>query len=670
MLRSLFLLGAYGIGCLAAMGQSLLPMPTHYTPAKGSFKFTSNIEMKVEQGAPAPTVLLNEALTPAAQSKAQGKAVVLVRPYVGAPMAESYKLRVTADSIVIDAASQDALTRCGATLLQLRKDEQSLYCAEIEDHPAYAWRGVMLDVSRHFFTLDHIRKQIDIMALYKLNTLHLHLTDAAGWRMEIKRYPRLTSEAAWRTSESWKEWWNGGRAYMKEGEPGAHGGYYTQDELRELVVYAKERGITIIPEVEMPGHSEEVLAVYPELSCTHIPLKAADFCPGNIGTYDFLENVLLEVMDVFPAQYIHVGGDEAGKAAWPTCELCKKKAEELGLERVQQLQGHLIRHMNEFLLKHGRTLVGWDEVLADTLVPGTHIMNWRSTSLAREAVQRGLKVILTPSAYCYFDYYQDAPPFQPEAIGGYLPLEQVYKNVSMDELNAEERKSVIGIQGNLWAEYIPTPEHAEYMLYPRALAIAEIGWNAEERPAYKDFHKTVLAAVASLKQRGVNSFDLATEIGLRKEYKEPVKHKAVGCPVRYNQPYSPYYVAGGDSTLTDGLRGGWTYSDQRWQGFIKDDRFDVVIDLGKEQTIREVSTGFIEANGAEVWLPATYEIYVSADGKDFSEVAVQTYKIGRHDRKACQTYTWKGKAKGRYLRVKARPSEHGGWIFADEVIVK
>ena len=165
------------------MGQSLLPMPTHYTPAKGSFKFTSNIEMKVEQGAPTPTVLLNEALTPAAQSKAEGKAVVLVRPYVGAPTAESYKLRVTADSIVIDAASQDALTRCGATLLQLRKDEQSLYCAEIEDHPAYAWRGVMLDVSRHFFTLDHIRKQIDIMALYKLNTLHLHLTDAAGWRM-------------------------------------------------------------------------------------------------------------------------------------------------------------------------------------------------------------------------------------------------------------------------------------------------------------------------------------------------------------------------------------------------------------------------------------------------------------------------------------------------------
>ena len=670
MLRSLILFCVCCVGSCVLMAQSLLPMPTKMTTLKGKFKTTSNLVVKVEKDAPKPTVLLKQALETVRSDKESKEAFFVVRPYKDAPNVEAYKLRVSADSILIYAASEDALTRCAATLMQLRKDESSLYCVEIEDSPAYAWRGVMLDVSRHFFTLDHIRKQIDIMALYKLNTLHLHLTDAAGWRMEIKRYPRLTQEAAWRTKESWKEWWNGGREYMKEGQSGASGGYYTQDELRQLVVYAKERGVTIIPEVEMPGHSEEVLAVYPELSCTHIPLKAADFCPGNIGTYDFLENVLLEVMDVFPAQYIHVGGDEAGKAAWPTCELCKKKTAELGLEKVQQLQGHLIRHMNEFLLKHGRTLVGWDEVLADTLVPGTHIMNWRSTSLAREAVQRGLKVILTPSAYCYFDYYQDAPPFQPEAIGGYLPLEQVYKNVSMDELNAEERKSVIGIQGNLWAEYIPTPEHAEYMLYPRALAIAEIGWNAEERPAYADFHKTALAAVASLKQRGVNSFDLATEIGLRKEYKEPVKHKAVGCPVQYNSPYSPYYVAGGDTTLTDGLRGGWTYSDQRWQGFIKGDCFDVTIDLGKRQKVREVSTGFIEANGAEVWLPATYEIYVSDDNENFTLAGKQEYTIGKFDRKACQTYTWKGKAEGRYLRLKAYRSEFGGWIFADEIIVK
>lgn len=660
----LFLCGAL----FNVSAQTLLPKPTKVEYGKGTCVLDPQLQIKYAADVPYTSAYLTQVLKDCTAPK--GKAVVCIEKWNGAPTAEAYQLRITPDTLLLRVAHEDGLVRCAATLKQLELPKGGFPVVDIEDIPAYSWRGVMLDVSRHFFTLDHIRKQIDIMAQYKLNTLHLHLTDAAGWRMEIKRYPRLTQEAAWRTHENWKEWWNGGRAYMKEGQPGASGGYYTQDELRDLVVYAKERGITIIPEIEMPAHSEEVLAAYPELSCTHIPLKAADFCPGNIGTYDFLENVLLEVMDVFPAQYIHVGGDEAGKADWPACALCQKKAQELGLERVQQLQGHLIRHMNEFLLQHGRTLVGWDEVLADSLVPGTHIMNWRSTSLAREAVQRGLKVILTPSAYCYFDYYQDAPPFQPEAIGGYLPLEQVYKNVSMDELNAEERKSVIGIQGNLWAEYIPTPEHAEYMLYPRALAIAEIGWNGEERPAYKDFHKTALAAVASLRQQGVNSFNLAEEIGLRKEYKIPVKHKAVGCKVQYNLPYSPYYTAGGDTTLTDGLRGGWTYSDQRWQGFIKGACFDVTIDLGKRQKIREVSTGFIEANGAEVWLPATYEIYVSDDNENFVEAGKQTYTIGRHDRKACQTYTWKGKAEGRYLRVKAYRSEHGGWIFADEIIVK
>ncbi|MBO5703171.1 MAG: family 20 glycosylhydrolase [Bacteroidaceae bacterium] len=660
----LFLCGAL----FNVSAQTLLPKPTKVEYGKGTCVLDPQLQIKYAADVPYTSAYLTQVLKDCTAPK--GKAVVCIEKWNGAPTAEAYQLRITPDTLLLRVAHEDGLVRCAATLKQLCLPKGGFPVVEIEDIPTYSWRGVMLDVSRHFFTLDHIRKQIDIMAQFKLNTLHLHLTDAAGWRMEIKRYPRLTQEAAWRTHESWKTWWNGGREYMKEGQPGASGGYYTQDELRELVAYAQERGVTIIPEIEMPGHSEEVLAVYPELSCTHIPLKAADFCPGNLGTYEFLENVLLEVMDVFPAQYIHVGGDEAGKAAWPTCELCQKKAEEVGLEKVQQLQGYLIRHMNDFLLKHGRTLVGWDEVLADSLVPGTHIMNWRATTLAREAVQRGLKVILTPSAYCYFDYYQDAPPFQPEAIGGYLPLEQVYKNVSMDELNAEERKSVVGIQGNLWAEYIPTPEHAEYMLYPRALAIAEIGWNGEQRPAFKDFHKTALATVATLRQQGVNSFDLSQEIGLRKEYKEPVKHKAVGCKVQYNLPYSPYYTAGGDATLTDGLRGGWTYSDQRWQGFIKGDRFDVTVDLGKRQKIREVSTGFIEANGAEVWLPATYEIYVSDDNENFTEVGRQTFTIGRHDRKACQTYTWKGKAEGRYLRVKAHRSEHGGWIFADEIIVK
>lgn len=661
------LLSCVGALALTLSAQTLLPMPQSMRElSKKTFTLSPQLSPTVAAGAPAPTPLLCEALevsTPRAQ-----KGVCQIQPYPDAPNDEAYKLRITPDSLIIYARAEGGVTCAAATLLQLRSEKGTLPCVEVSDAPAYAWRGIMLDVSRHFFPLSHLKRQIDILARHKMNTLHLHLTDAAGWRMEIKRYPRLTSQAAWRTKASWKEWWNGDRAYATEGDSAAYGGYYTQEELRELVAYARARNINIVPEIEMPGHSEETLAAYPEFSCTHDPKGAADVCPGNAGTYDFLENILLEVMDVFPSQYIHVGGDEAGKAAWKDCPLCQRKARELGLDHVNALQGHLIRHMNTFLARHGRTLVGWDEVMADTLAPGTHIMNWRSTELAREAAARNLKVILTPGAYCYLDYYQDAPPFQPEAIGGYLPLEQVYRFVSMEELNAEERRSVCGVQGNLWAEYIPTVAHAEYMLYPRALALAEIGWNGEGREAFADFRKRAVAVCDLLRTEGTNTFDLHTEIGLRKEYLTPISHKALGATVTYNLPFSPYYPAAGASTLTDGLRGGWTHSDQRWQGFIGGKRFDVTIDLEEVQTVRSIATGFMHAPGAEIYAPSAYIILVSDDGKHFTEVARQTFD--GTDETTCQTYTWKGKIRARYLRIQAPPAAKGGWVFADEVVVR
>jgi hexosaminidase len=306
--------------------------------------------------------------------------------------------------------------------------------------------------------------------------------------------------------------------------------------------------------------------------------------------------------------------------------------------------------------------------MADTLEPGTHIMNWRSTELAREAAQRNLKVILTPGAYCYLDYYQDAPPFQPEAIGGYLPLEQVYRFVSMEELDAESRKAVCGVQGNLWAEYIPTIEHAEYMLYPRALALAEIGWNADQRAPFADFRKRASDVCDKLREEGVNTFNLHTEIGLRKEYQTPVTHKALGKKVIYNHPFSPYYPAAGESNLTDGLRGGWTHTDKRWQGFIGGKRFDITIDFETPQTVRSVTTGFMHAPGAEIYAPSAYIISTSNDGENFTEVEKITFD--GTDETTCQTYVWKGKFKARYVRIQAPGSAKGGWVFADEVVVK
>ena len=662
-----YLLSLLSIITLGIGAQTLLPAPQHleYT-SKRHFTLHKGLQPRNTVGAPAPTLLLHEVLQSDASQKDTNTCLIL--PYPSAPNAEAYQLRITPDSLLIYASTEGGVTCAAATLMQLKSAKETLPCVTITDAPAYAWRGIMLDVSRHFFPISYLKKQIDILARHKINTLHLHLTDAAGWRMEIKRYPRLTEQAAWRTDASWKTWWNGSRAYATEGDSAAYGGYYTQEELRELVAYAHARNINIVPEIEMPGHSEEVLAAYPEFSCTHDPKGAADFCPGNAGTYDFLEHILLEVMDVFPSPYIHVGGDEAGKAAWKDCPLCQRKAKELGLQHVNALQGHLIRHMNRFLASHGRTLVGWDEVMADTLEPGTHIMNWRSTELAREAAQRNLKVILTPGAYCYLDYYQDAPPFQPEAIGGYLPLDQVYRFVSMEELDAEARKAVCGVQGNLWAEYIPTVEHAEYMLYPRALALAEIGWNAEQRAPFADFRKRASAVCDKLREEGVNTFNLHTEIGLRKEYQTPVTHKALGKKVIYNHPFSPYYPAAGESNLTDGLRGGWTHTDKRWHGFIGGKRFDITIDFETPQTVSSVTTGFMHAPGAEIYAPSAYIISTSNDGENFTEVGKFTFD--GTDETTCQTYVWKGKFKARYVRIQAPGSAKGGWVFADEVVVK
>ena len=462
----------------------------------------------------------------------------------------------------------------------------SVPSVEIEDTPRFAYRGLMLDVSRHFSTKEFIKKQIDALAYYKINRLHLHLTDAAGWRLEIKKYPLLTDFAAWRTDPTWKKWWNGGRKYLRYDEPGASGGYYTQDDIREILEYARQHYITVIPEIEMPSHSEEVLAAYPQLSCSGEPYKNSDFCVGNEETFTFLENVLTEVMELFPSEYIHVGGDEAGKSAWKTCPKCQKRMKDEHLANVDELQSYLIHRIEKFLNNHGRRLLGWDEILQGGIAPNATVMSWRGEEGGIAAVTSGHHAIMTPGAYCYLDSYQDAPYSQPEAIGGYLPLKKVYAYDPVPaSLTAEQAKLVYGVQGNLWVEYIPTPEHVEYMIYPRMLALAEVAWSAPERKSWPDFHTRALSAVADLQKKGYHPFDLSKEIGSRPESLQPVSHLALGKKVTYNSSYSPHYPAQGNTALTDGIRGDWTYGDGSWQGFISDNRLDVTIDMEKETPI-------------------------------------------------------------------------------------
>ena len=582
---------------------------------------------------------------------------------------EAYTIEISKDTILITAKAYSGFFYAQNTLLQLRDKKDKIPCGFIEDSPAYMWRGAMIDVSRHFYPIDFLKKQIDIMAFYKLNRLHLHLTDAAGWRIEIKRYPRLTQLAAWRTDVLWKSWWNGDRKYAEQGTAGAYGGYYTQEELKELVKYAEQRNITIIPEIEMPGHSEEVLTAYPELSCTHVPYKQADFCPGSIATYDFLEHVLQEVLEIFPSPYIHIGGDEAGKASWSSCPRCQKKMKEDGIQDLKGLQTYLIRHIGNFLNSQGRQLIGWDEIVDDHLPEGTHVMAWRDQENAQKAVQKGYGVILSPGAHCYFDAYQDDPSTQQEAIGGFLTLEKTYQLTPQKGLTSTEHTFIKGVQDNLWTEYVPTEEHAEYMLYPRLLAIAEIGWYGAKHRDFNDFRKRAMQETDRLRALGINAFDLHQEMGNRPESLTPQRHKALQAEIIYNRPASPYYKGNGERKLIDGQLGGWNYADGRWQGFIGSNYLDVTLDLKKMQTIRKIATDFLQCSRPDIFYPAVYRISMSDDGQHFKKMYEKTHEVSHLPLVDTDYWTWKGKQKARFIRIEAHNGKKGGWIFADEILI-
>lgn len=658
---------------------SVTPVPMEVNWQRGSFRPDASTSLWIE--APeADRSILAEYLqaSPLALKLADsqsGNQVVLKQTDAleGITSPEGYVLSVNSDGVRIEALSGAGLFYGVQTLLQMAADApEGMTAVTVKDEPRFEYRGIMLDVSRHFRSKEFVKRQIDLLSYYKINRLHLHLTDAAGWRIEIKKYPRLTQFAAWRPQAVWKDWWNGKREYCEETDPRAQGGYYTQDDIRELVAYAQKHYVTIIPEIEMPSHSEEVLTAYPELLCTHVPYKQSDFCIGNEKTFEFLENVLTEVMELFPSEYIHIGGDEAGKASWPNCKLCQARMKKEGLKDVNELQSYSIHRMERFLNSHGRKLLGWDEILDGGLAPNATVMSWRGTEGGLAAIRSGHKAIMSPGQYCYLDGYQDAPYSQPEAIGGYLPLKKVYGYEPVpDSLSADEAKLMYGVQANLWTEYIPTEEHAEYMLYPRAIALAEVAWSKPENKSWEDFHRRALKIVDELKAKGYHPFELKNEIGNRKEAETPVEHLALGKKVTYNAPYWENYPAAGEATLTDGLRGGWNYNDQLWQGFVTKDRVDVVIDLEKETPIHSVAADFMQICGPEVFMPERVVISVSNDGKEFTQLAEIKHEVVRDDAVTFKNFGWEGEASARYIRYQALASDKfGGVLFTDEIVVK
>jgi len=617
---------------------------------------------------------------------------------------EGYVLEVNKNKILIKANESRGLFYGVQTLLQLmppeifsaEKTEKKKWlvpCCKIYDKPRFAWRGMHLDVSRHFFPKEFIKRYIDLIAMHKMNTFHWHLTDDNGWRIEIKEYPKLTEISAWRVNREdmpWRE-----VTPPEPGEKATYGGFYTQEEIKEIVAYASERQITIIPEIEMPGHTSEVFAAYPVLSCEGKKLYVQPgsywpnediFCAGNDEVFSFIENVLDEVIELFPSKYIHIGGDEANKTKWEKCPKCQKRIKEEGLRNEDELQSYFIKRIEKYLNSKGRILIGWDEILEGGLAPEATVMSWRGMKGGIEATSQGHDVVMSPTTYCYFDYYQANPDFEPEAIGGFLTLKKVYSfDPVPEELNEVQSKHILGAQGNVWTEFIPTPEHAEYMAVPRMTALSEVLWNQPESKDWTCFQKRLKDQFKRFDFMNVNyslgsykvdmqpvKVDDVYKVELKSEqldipirytldgsdpttespvYKEPLiidktttikaglfengelkeyytekeisLHKGVGKNASLKVPPDKKYAARGAISLIDGLKGSDSFRDGYWLGF-QGTNMDFEVDLGEEMSIQSVSASFFQNTGSWIFMPGKVQfIILDSEKKKVAKTVVE-----------------------------------------------
>ncbi len=519
---------------------SLIPKPAELVMARGSFIIDNRTELKVSPlnhqtksvAEFLAGIIRNSASVPlpvSEGSKDSGNSIVLVIDTAVSENSGGYILSVTGRSIFLKSPSAEGLFRGIQTIRQLLPPQvetegglagetaAAVPACYITDAPRFSYRGLHLDVCRHFFTVDEVKRYLDIMALHKFNVFHWHLTDDQGWRIEIKKYPGLTVTGSQRKETLIG---HGGRPpFTYDGIP--HGGYYTQEQAREIVKYAADRYITVIPEIEMPGHAVAAIASYSWLSCTGNKLDVQTrwgvfddvFCAGKDTVFAFLEDVLDEVIGIFPSEYIHVGGDECPKVRWENCPACQKRIKDEGLKDEHELQSWFITRMEKYLNAHGRQIIGWDEILEGGLAPEATVMSWRGVNGGIEAARLGHDAIMTPTGFAYLDYYQSEPAGEPLSIGGYVPLEKVYSFEPVPaELTPDEQKHILGFQGNVWTEYIATISHLEYMAFPRAFAIAETGWT----PALKKDFEEFLSRLEVQKQR----YDLMKINYFRGEYRD------------------------------------------------------------------------------------------------------------------------------------------------------
>ena len=523
-LTAFFLLSA---GVNAQERYAIIPKPVKLEPRKGTFNLNEKTRIVLQSTDPelrtASDFLVGLVEIAAGYKMAYGdkagKNTIAFSLDKSIANAEGYQLEVTPKAVMVKASTPKGAFLAIQTLRQLMPADIEapgsglrkfpIPAVAIEDAPRFAYRGVMFDVGRYFYPLSFLKEYIDVLALYKINTFHLHLTEDQGWRVEIKKYPKLQEISAWRKESIVGHYSDKPRKY--DGK--RHGGYYTQEELKDLVKYAQDRFITIIPEIEMPGHSQAVLAAYPQFGCKDTTYEVSTnwgvhkdvFCP-NEATFTFLEDVLTEVMEIFPSKLIHIGGDEVPKDRWKESAYAQELIRKHDLKDEHGLQSYFIQRMEKFLNSKGRAIIGWDEILEGGLAPNATVMSWRGEKGGIAAAKQKHQVIMTPNTYLYLDYYQtrEGRKKEPVAIGGFLPLEKVYSfNPVPAALTAEEAQYILGPQANIWTEYISTPEQAFHMTYPRACALAEVAWTPQAQKDYSDFSRRLKQNVRHLEKRQV-----------------------------------------------------------------------------------------------------------------------------------------------------------------------
>ena len=682
---------------------NLIPFPARFAGQPGQFTLTANTRVVIAPATDATVRAVAQtfvgqvktansvslSVVPASPALAKGAHIFFSLNKKLTLGDEGYKLTVTPSRVLAEAATSKGLFYAAQTMRQLLPVGQAatltMPACAITDKPRYGYRGLMLDVGRNFMPASFVKKFIDLMAMHKQNTFHWHLTDDQGWRIEIKKYPKLTQIGSKRAESIVGQYYQN---YPQQFDGKPAGGFYTQDEIRDVVRYAQSRFVTVIPEIELPGHAQAALAAYPELGCdpakgyqvfTKWGVSEDVFCPSE-KTFGFLQDVLTEVMALFPGKYIHIGGDECPKTAWKNSAFCQELMKKNSLKDENELQSYFIRRMEKFLNSKGRSIIGWDEILEGGLAPNATVMSWRGTEGGIAAAKQKHNVIMTPGPTCYLDKYQGNPATEPLAIGGYLPLDQVYAYEPLPtELTPDEQKYILGVQGNLWTEYIKTPEDVEYMAFPRAIALAEIGWMQTGPHNFEDFAQRLKNHLPRLDKLPVNYakrlFDISAstqpndqgqlQVKLSKldsdsriffttngkepnekstEYIGPVTltktttlramtstggrltqtftlHKGKNKPYTYASTPAPASDLK-TAKLTDGVRGETPRDRRQWVNFYGGD-MDMTIDLGDITSVTKVSLNFLKIILEKNFPPTSVEIALSKDGTDFKEAINQ-----------------------------------------------